>query len=385
MSVWNKVLIGLIALAALVQLFLGAKVLKWHQGLRAGIAALETQIEQTEAQNRQLYLGAEAGRGLPDLRVAVSRSVAGRGRVWDQVTVVVADDGTITATVAAPQPHQIAVNQSLFAFEWPAEPAGVARYAGEFKVASVVENQITLAAALKLDAPGLERLRGLVAGGKPWTLFELMPMDRHDVFRGLSMSGQSLVPALADADRRGVLAAHVADRMSTLPADAQQTLVDRLDREFRLDGQAPQATDGEVPPERLRDGLYERPLIDFASLFHELERQRTIALDTIAAHQLEIQYTQQSLDDARKQQQFMEQLRGETREQLAKLTRERDAVAAHRQHLADQLDEVRSAIARLAAANREMAGQLAAAQRQALEGAPVSPEADLDTAQADLR
>lgn len=366
MSTWNKVLVGLIIVMTLVYAYLAAKAFKRQEELRASIASDRAQLEGLEQQNRVALEGEEGNPGTIDLDVALNNAVASRGRIWENAAAVVNDDGTVTVTVAAPTPHQINSNLTLFVFDAPGDP-GLGKYLGEFKVTAVAENQVTLAPALKPTAAEQERLTA--ASGRGWTLYDLMPLDIRNWNRGLTVRGKSLVPAPTAEQQLTLFTALVAAALPGSTPERQAEVAQGIARQWQKDGQP--AEDGD-PAERIdpETKLYARPLLDFATLFHEYERQRTLLGDAIVAAQLQKEYVEKALADAREQQTFMEQLKSQTQARLAQVTRERDAVAAHREELVAGLGETREAIARLAAENRRLATALAKYQFEATAALP---------------
>lgn len=370
MSTWNKVLVGLIVVATLGYAYLAAKAFKRQEELRTSIASDRAQLEGLEQQNRVALEGEEGNPGTVDLDVALNNALASRGRIWENAAAVVNADGTVTVTVAAPTPHQINSNLTLFVFDAPGDP-GLGKYLGEFKVTAVAENLVTLAPALKPTAAEQERLAA--AGGRGWTLYDLMPLDNRTWNRGLTVRGKNLVPAPTAEQQLALITALVAAMLPSATPEHQAELAQGIVRQLEKDGQP--AEDGD-PTDRIdpETKVYHRPLLDFATLFHEYERQRTLLGDAIAAAQLQKDYVEKALADAREQQTFMEQLKAQTQERLAQVTRERDAVASHREELVASLAETREAIQRFLAENRRLAAALAKYQFEATAVLPATDD-----------
>ena len=168
--------------------------------------------------------------GIRDVRAALERTLLDRGRVWRKCTAVVNNPGaavpsitlTIPATAAAPpaggedppaeappeddptdpadpvEPapapagaHAIAVNTIVYGFaEGESELEGELRvtgftvprvYLGEFRVLERTNSTITLQPTIPLTPLQLGNLET-----STWTVYDNMPIDRHNAFAGLS-------------------------------------------------------------------------------------------------------------------------------------------------------------------------------------------------------
>ena len=173
MSIWNKVLVGLIIFACLPFFYLAARALKTHQYWRELAIKHERKIEQLEKQDQILLEGnglegEQAQMGIRQRRIELNKLLLDRRRVWfrcDAKVKVSAEEATaaVTAIVEQPSPHGIAANTILHAFE-DADVQGKekkGRYLGEFKVVKTDEKQrsIVLTPTLPL---------GPARVGTPW-------------------------------------------------------------------------------------------------------------------------------------------------------------------------------------------------------------------------
>jgi len=183
--------------------------------------------------------------GLQQLEVELYKATIGRGRVWSGVKPnAPAADGTTTVTIETPTPHGLNPKSVVYVFEEGALSEG-AHYLGEFAVADAGEGMATLTPAISLTPEAQERLSG---SSKDWIIYELMPVDSHDIFT-----------ALPEDELRGLLPEKTVE-------------------EYLKDGKAATADD---PAERIVslkvDGeeqqLYQRRLRDYAAHFHELQLQ----------------------------------------------------------------------------------------------------------------
>lgn len=327
MYLWNKVLVGLIAVAALAFFYFSMRTLKTHQVWRDSHNRFVAQLEQE--QKRTAQLTGEAGpdvRGILQAKRELHDVLVGRGRVWRGVQPGAVDaNGAVSVTVEDPQPHQIAENLILYVFdERPIGEGGV--YVGEFKVTQVAETQIALAPSTRLTDAEIARVKQAVG---PWMLYDVMPADSHVVLANLS-----------DDELRELF-----------PGDVV--------REYLKDGKPAEPND---PPERVEGNTYVRQLNDYAVLFREYRRLRSIYVDLIAAAARDKAYIESALADSKQDEQFRRQEIEDLKVELAKYSAERDAVLEFRQSLDQALTETRDLIAQLSAENKRLAARYAAWQ-----------------------
>jgi hypothetical protein len=141
--------------------------------------------------------------GVRDVRHQLDLTILDRGRVWRDCIFQSAERGEIdpntkeaTVTVKLStvppgnvgervEPNHMQQDTVVYAFKHqnPNEPLTAARYIyiGEFKASAVTDESITLTSA----SPMTELDQDLAGGGnQPWILYERMPTDSHDVFKG---------------------------------------------------------------------------------------------------------------------------------------------------------------------------------------------------------
>ena len=188
MSIWNKVLVGLISVASLALFYLAARAMKTEQYWRELSAGLERNIAQLDDANEKLREGTggpglQKQGGVRQLRQQLKALVVDRGRMWvhcDPSVKVNRDDGTavITATIDQPDLQGLALNTVVYGFE-EADTQKQGHYMGEFRVAKTDEKQkqIVLAPTSRLSAAELDRL---TAAKRPWEFYETMPRAGKD-------------------------------------------------------------------------------------------------------------------------------------------------------------------------------------------------------------
>jgi hypothetical protein len=339
MSIWNKVLVGLIGVAALAFFYMAARTLKTHQYWRELARQYEAKIVQVKDDNYQLVErvqkeGEQTEMGIKQVRRELHKLLIDRGRVWyncDPKVKVGRDrgDAEVRITTDQPDPHGIGDKSVLYAFEEP-DVQKKGRYLGEFKVTAAADKQITLAPTAKLTPREVERL---ATAKKPWTLYEVMPRDQHYIFADLS-----------DAEKKALLPAEV------LP-------------EYLKDGK-PAAKDD--PAECVADGTYVRPLRDYRILFDADRVNYTDMVDLFEATTRDKDLVEAALAEAKLQKAAAKDAVATTTTELTKYTSEGKAVAALRKTLEDKVAAMKALVARMMENNKVMAGQIARLQWDAV-------------------
>ncbi len=202
-------------------------------------------IEETN-RTRQLLYGnfdptSENLDAVVPVRGMVRRLVAARGRVWRQLTFLRENNGAylleFVAPAAAANPDaplgeepsgqsagNIATNAAslpqdlvVYAFASDVDENGLpfpVMYLGEFRVAQKQAGQVTLEPTLPLMAQQTQTISSGSAG--TWMLYELMPVDGHEVFAepGSSPSESELFGHM-DADKLAELFANVPNEVTS--------------------------------------------------------------------------------------------------------------------------------------------------------------------------
>jgi hypothetical protein len=334
MSTLSKVFVGIVALLSVLFMVMAARSLVAHQAWRTAEARANQAIEQAESEQKRLMDGAQPGEGLRDLKVKLRDQANWRGRVWTncQVGTWNQETGGVTLTMEAPVPASVDANRILFAFDdRPVAEGG--GYVGMFKVTGKADTTLDLVPAFKPVGDDLKRMQ---AHAGPWTLHEQMPKDTHQVFAGLTED------------------------------DLKGQLPDSSEQEFLRDGQPAAEAD---PAERVVDGNYVRKLRDYEVLMRDYDRARILRLDQIAAAEADLKALARAQAGANEQIAFHEQEIKDTTAHLAQVSKERDAVAAHRAALEKQLGETVAKIDELLALNRQLLADLATRQHGALQAA----------------
>ena len=323
MSIWNKILIGLIGVASVALFYTAARTMKTHQHWRQLAADFEKKIAQVEKDNKTIAEGTEKAAdssemGIRQLRLELSKLLQDRRRAWFNCTPKVKVDrekasASITVVTDQPELHGITQNTVLYAFE-EIDVQKKGRYLGEFKVTKADEKQKTavLVPTSLLSPREIEKLAG---AKQPWELYEVMPRDNHDIFASLS-----------DDEKKAMLPA------SVLP-------------EYRDEEK--------------------RPLNDYQILFDAGRTQRTLLLDKIDYAQRDAKLLEAAVARAKEMAEKAEKEVASTKEDAKMFGRERDAVASYLKTIQKELDAAKAVVAELIKKNKAMAGQIAKLQFEA--------------------
>lgn len=340
MSIWNKILVGLICLAAPFLFYLSARMLKMSANWSGEAVRLQEQIKQVDKDNDRLINGVEKPDGtfepgIRQLRVELHKIMVDRRRTWSKCVPIVklGADGTaeITVTINEPDPHGIAEKTVLYAFE-EADTRQKGRYLGEYSVTKTAGKQVTLVPTTKLTARETDKLDKASKAKTSWRLYELMPQDNREIFALLS-----------DEDKR-----------SLLPASSVM--------EYIKDGK-PAAEDD--PRNRVVDGKYVRPLLDYSVIFNTEHEKQTLLRDSIEAVTRDKKLVEDALALGRQQEEACKRDIAAATEDRTKFFGQRDVVAAHLKVLQEKVAAMQAAVERYIERNRAMAGQIAKYQLEA--------------------
>ncbi|MFH1919373.1 MAG: hypothetical protein ABIP48_05730 [Planctomycetota bacterium] len=369
MSIWNKVLTGLILLASVGFFILGARALKTHEYWRTQAKQLEQELA-TEIETH-----ADLSEQVRQVGLALHEQLVDRGRTWRECRVQpnpqMGQSGVAAVAVEYPAPHQIAPKSVLWIFDdLPVENGG--RYLGQFEVVGVggQDNMVVnLKPSTKMTQPELARLVQSASRANPtWTLYEIMPIDNHESLAGLDLETlKAVLPAesveeyvkegqlktLEEVKQQGL-------RGKVFKVDANGEIVKRTDlKEIQLKG-----LEVEVEAEN-EQGKYVRQLRDYEELFRKSALERTEGIDRERALTRNNDYLAQTYQDATLQHQYRQKERDQLAADRAKFFGQRDTVAAHLEAVKGKLAAIRTAVADTIKSNRAMAGEIARIQQEA--------------------
>ncbi len=232
MSIWNKVLLGFIFIAAVAFFYMAAWTLDIREDWQTSAQEHESAIEREESKQLAMLqaddLDGSSLRRDRQLQIDVEKLAMTRGRVWRNCVTAfgpnAARTGAVTLTISEVVPHGIADTAILHAFEYlppaeddateddaiedggfeedefeeepaddevepiaeqpPAQPdaAQQTRYLGKFKVTKVDQDTVDLAPA---EGFSPEECQAVADSKHPWILYEIMPADNLRLFAGL--------------------------------------------------------------------------------------------------------------------------------------------------------------------------------------------------------
>ena len=324
MSIWNKVLIGLIIAALLAFFYMSARMLKTQKYWSELAEKFNTEISKSQKEDKVLQEGDAKANvlGIEQVRAELNKLTVDRQRVWyncDPQVNINRQAGTVTVKVSIDQPNPTGIANRSILYVFEAAPAAQeGRYLGEFKVTAVADKQITLEPAFKLMRADLDKL---ASAKHPWNLYDSLPHDNHEIFAQVS-----------DQDKKAML-----------PADAAA--------EYAGDGQ-PAAKDA-------------RPLRNYGYLFDAYHMKITELIDQEQATSRDLKLVEDALADAKKQVQFYQNQATIVKTVLAEIERQRDAVKAHLDKLREKFAEAKAAAENFIKTNKAMAGQIAKIQLDA--------------------
>lgn len=343
MSIWNKILVWLIAFASLALFYMAARTMKTHQYWRELAIKHERKIEQVQKDNAKLLEGVEkpndpSEMGIRQLRTELNRLLVDRRRAWFQVSPrakLNRQEGTAEIVVSAEQTELVGIADGtvLYVFE-EADVRQKGRYLGEFKVtkANEAEKSVVLVPTSRLTPRELKRL---AEAKQPWEMYEVLPRDNHDVFASLS-----------DDDKKAML--------QGLSAVSLQ--------EYFMDGQPATKDD---PAERVVDGKYVRAIRDYKVLFGFIRMKYTLLVDQVEAATRDEKLVREALELVQQEVEVLKKDVEVAKQDKAKFERERDAVATYRTKIQQEVDAAKAAVTRLIESNKAMAGQIAKVQLEA--------------------
>jgi len=309
MSIWNKVLVGFIFLGALGFAYQATLVLKINKNWRDKVHDHEVVLAKVRVENLALKEADEddgegVRLGIRWNEVRLHKLLANRGRVWrncrPQPGNPQATGPATTVAIAEPNPHGIAMDAILYAFETPAEDGG--RYMGEFVVTSVDDKQVVLTPTTTLSRKEAAYLAKSPGKG-PWTLYDTVPLDNHDVF----------------------------------------------------------AESGD-PEELTVDGKYVRSLRNYDVLFRELKNRCGALADRIAVVTRGNAYLDAALAYARGQIAFRKQEKDKLKAKRDGYGREVAAQTSHQKVLQDKSAAIQKNVLRMIAKNHALAAEIARIQ-----------------------
>jgi len=367
MSIWNKVLLGLIFVASIAFFVLGARALQTHKYWGEQVLKLETELAEAAKSRREME------DEVRQLAVGLHGQLIDRGRVWYgcRPQQVSAETGEVSVMTDFPDPNGIEAQTVLWVFdEVDCQKGG--SYLGQFTVAAVggqSNRLLQLKPCMRMSQEQRQRLQQSQAtNGVTWALYETMPADNHQSFAGLDAEQlKALLP------ERSVEEYIMDGQLATLEAIKQRGLQGNV---FKVDetGEIVKRTEPEdiqkkgleveVEAEN-EQGRYVRQLRDYEELFRQYDLQRAALVDKWDATTRENSYIAKVLDDAKLQLQYRQNEKDRLKADRTKYFQERDVALAHLEAVRGKLAAIRAAIEEAIKTNQAMAGEIARIQQEA--------------------
>jgi hypothetical protein len=397
---WHHVTaLVLIFLSSMMFAFLAAAVLKnksvWMTKYQQLAEELEKEQQLTqEKQFGPLSAAAEDAESLRGLRNELQRVIVDRGRVWRDVELTGAQgnqiafkfpDRNITGLDAPPPLHRLQPNAVVYGFKEKDSPDGwkvPALFMGEFVVQpNTTPDTVIVTPSLPMDPVQRAEVK---PDGVTWALYEVMPVDAHYKFDGLTdeQIRELLMPGgwhgrpsmAAGPQYEEVVRQYLRDGEEATEADPPERIwtVVRLTQPWKVDVDAPAAVQGQVPTrpfdvtglaliDRLRQGapsefeigeeieldheaaqrlidqgiatrvrdVYRRPLNDYAYEFKEITRNIRVLDDRAKLVTKANDTVQQAIDKAKKEIAFREDEKTKLTEDLGHVNQEKDAMTQY--------------------------------------------------------
>lgn len=345
MSIWNKILIGLIFLAAAGLFYMTARALKTQETWRLAAKKHQDALQAVVAENKTLLEGGaapESAKGIVQLKRELHRQQVGRGRVWRKCEPrSVAAEGAVKLALPLVEgadkqpPHGITAKMKVYLFEGTQGKDG-GKYLGEFVATEVGERDLGLQPARKLAAEEVQLLNQAEGrarqSGLGWTMYEALPADEHELFAGLK-----------DDALRAILPESVL-------------------REYARHGQPAEASD---PDERRADGKYVRRLRDYGPVLERYSNLRTELADALESGKRDKECLEEAVAHSKADEEYCRAELAKLKAELGKATAERGAVVEHLRRLDAALAQQVKANAQAIELNQAMAAEITRHQLEA--------------------
>ena len=335
MSIWNKVLIGLIAVASVAFCYLSMRVLKTHDYWRKAYFAHEKAVQLAAKETQRLTYGDQDGKsGIVYFKnkLHALRLLDQGGQMWTNCSARVADpqSGKVTLMFEAAPGPAAPVQATLYAFDAaPVKDGG--RFLAEFRVTEVADKQLGLQPMRQLSKRELQR----IAQSKgPWTVCTMLPLDARELF--------------ADKTEEHL--------KSLLPAESLP--------EYLHDGKPADPSD---PPARVVGGKFVRPLRNYGRLLEDAFTDRTVLFDAERSLAQDKIYLDAALAEAGQADEKLHADIAQAKQEKEECSRQRQAVMAHLTRVEQKLRDLQAYVSQQIVANQRSAAELAKCQVEATQ------------------
>jgi hypothetical protein len=364
MNLWNKILLGLIAVVALAFFYFGARALRIHQSWRTRIDKAQSAIAAITKEEQDTLNGTQDKPGIYQLQRVEDRLIAYRGPVWfecqplrDKIDTAV---GTVSLMSKETGPHPNPTGSQVFIFRDPiygpdGKMIAPALYLGEFGVQKIEKNVWDLQPSKGMTETWLreQRLNRLaetltrLQANQPttWTIYQILPKDEPFQIAAAPPAEAPTPSAKPPAGEAQPPAWSPPAGLSPQElADYSKKFVDDIARRY--------------------PGIDK--LTDYEIVFNELYRELTARADSINQAVQELKTIARDQAEQNSLMELLGQQKAIAAAELTKQQGERDEV----QYLYKRLDEkyrrLRTDIDETLKANRALAAEIARLQLEGL-------------------
>ena len=351
MSIWNKILLGLIGFAALFFLYAAARTVKTYQYWAGKAGEFERTLKDRRAELVSLQTADHENQrpdktiGVEQLRIDLGRVLANRGRIWrcEKQRASLTPAGIMNVTLSCNDPAPFAPNMVFYAFE-EGDDLSPGNYLGEFCVQASSEKQVVLASTGRMTRsldPKLKSLADNVLASKPaWVLYEMMPTDEHEAFQKLT-----------EDQKKWVENAFTSFGMN------------QAAEEFLNDGQPIDAAGR--PSQNPNDKKFERPLRDYLAIFRACEMHRTRFAERMESAIRDLNFLKAAKQEADQLVAMAEKEKTQVSKELERAKAERTAVTGLLAARQSTLKVFKASVEKLIADNVKEAQEVARLQKEA--------------------
>jgi len=339
MSVWNKLLIGCLAAAALVFLHAAVRTVKTFYYWSDLSDRIVKKIDTTQQEIVDLRT-ADREHPLPDksvgteqLHFELGRLLANRGRIWtkcEKKSVQMAKDGREEIAVSSEDGFSDKFDKKLLYVFEEGDEQSPGNYLGEYAVKAVSDKDVVLSSTTQ---PTTLQQKFVQDSKTPWVCYEKVPADQHELF--VTMSDDK--------------------KKTWFPEDDPKKKFTFFAEEYLKDGQT------------IGGELFERKLRDYLAFYRVCEVERTLFVDRNNALDRDDAYLKAANADAEAQLTFAQRERTQADEEHKWEYKQRDATAAHYEALKTMLGLNQAAVKAAIAANAELAQRIAKLQKDAAD------------------
>jgi len=326
MSIWNKVLAGLILVTSVAFFYFALRALRTHQHWRELAEKHQSALEKTLQEQRALIWGSEASVGVRQMEAQLYRLNLCRGRAWQNAQPQKVDAATGEVTVVTPlgAAHERPQGTQLSIF-LQASGQNPAMYLGDFQIAAVSDRIWQLRPTRTLSPRELGRLQQASRGGL-WVLYERIP---------------SMTPEF------------LAEMTGAAPPGGEKPEPPAKD-----EGQPPKPAPKATSPVLAT-------MIDYRQVFDYYYMERSRLVDLIESAKNDLKGLTEAQNAADAEIKLLQAEIAKHKTLLAEAERQRDAVAAHLQAVEAKRAEFESRVAQTIQENQTTAQKLAQAQLEA--------------------